>query len=354
MIVDEQRLRDALNRLAAQADGPMTGTGEVGRRSYRRIARNELITAVVVLVVAVMGVVAVRELPERQTAPVAPSPTPTDEREALPPMEGRIAFITSRGQGPAEQIFVMGADGSDLQPLTTTPNHFYSRVSWSPDGNRVVVGRGLGKGLGSLVVVDIRTGEESVVFSDEGATDALNPQEPAWSPDGNTIAFSSGRGDIYVINVDGTELTRIVSTTPECGDDYPAWSPDATEIAFRRDCPGGIFAVSVTDGSLRRLTDDRRDSQPAWSPDGGSIAFSRAEEGGRNIFVLDVTSGELSRLTEEVSNYSPAWSSDGTGIVFGSNRTGAQHIWAMRSDGSRQQPLTRGGFVDIAPAWSPP
>ena len=58
-------------------------------------------------------------------------------------------------------------------------------------------------------------------------------QSPAWSPDGDRIAFMSivdWNWDIYVVNADGTEQTRL---TDDPGlDSSPSWSPDGQKIAF--------------------------------------------------------------------------------------------------------------------------
>jgi len=69
---------------------------------------------------------------------------------------------------------------------------------------------------------------------------------PAVSPDGERVAFMSRREgdnwDIYVANVDGSNLMRL--TTNPAQDGLPAWSPDGNAIAFVSD-RGGIWAIWV-------------------------------------------------------------------------------------------------------------
>lgn len=68
---------------------------------------------------------------------------------------------------------------------------------------------------------------------------------PILSPDGQKVAFMSrreGNWDIYVANVDGSNLQQL--TTNESQDGLPAWSPNGNAIAFVSD-RGGIWAIWV-------------------------------------------------------------------------------------------------------------
>ena len=98
---------------------------------------------------------------------------------------------------------------------------------------------------------------------------------PNWSPDGKQIAFGgafAGNADIYVMNADGTDQTRITSNPAQ--DSYPAFSPNGKYIAFSstRGNAEGSFEEDIwkmkSDGSNpTQLTDDpRHDSEPNWQP----------------------------------------------------------------------------------------
>ena len=84
------------------------------------------------------------------------------------------------------------------------------------------------------------------------------------------IAFASnreGNEDIYVMNADGSGLTRLTDNPAD--DSEPAWSPDGSRIAFSsdRDDPGDIYVMNADGTGQTRLTDNPADDHaPAWSP----------------------------------------------------------------------------------------
>ena len=73
--------------------------------------------------------------------------------------------------------------------------------------------------------------------------------DPAWSPDGSRVAFSSHHDrddwEIYVMNADGTGLTRLTESVAD--DRSPGWSPDGLTIVFESDRDGDweIYVIDV-------------------------------------------------------------------------------------------------------------
>jgi dipeptidyl aminopeptidase/acylaminoacyl peptidase len=142
--------------------------------------------------------------------------------------------------------------------------------------------------------------------------------DPAWSPDGSSIAFvrgfDAGDAGIYVIDADGTGARRLTDGGGliDFTDDGPVWSPDRTRIAFARGGRepgaetgnGDIYVVNVDGTNLVQLTNDPViQSQPAWSPDGSRIAF---------VHLPDGMNGRTARIC--------TIGADGTGIRCLSNR----------------------------------
>jgi Tol biopolymer transport system component len=185
--------------------------------------------------------------------------------------EGRIAFTRVSGFGTSglkkSDIYAIDADASQEERLTDTPG-LDGFPTWSPDGDRIAFTVYPG-GAEQLAVID---GDGTDEHRLTGRFLAMGPNsEAAWSPDGKRMAFVSGRNDedIYAMNSDGSERTRLTDDVP--GNDHwpPTWSPDSARIAFTSDGPGrGDIYVMNSDGSgLTKLTDDPAyDAFPAWRP----------------------------------------------------------------------------------------
>lgn len=281
----------------------------------------------------------------------APSPRPS-----LVPVEvGRIAYFSDKGKGSAFDVFVTQGPGHARR--ITEVAGYSSRLDWSPDGRFIVMDRGISEGRGSLVIVEVSSGKERTLLSDEDSSNPITPQGPSWSPDGSKIAFYSGEGDIYVIDSLGGLVTKILNSGRKCGYTQPEWSSDGTDVAYRRDgvCKRGIYVTSGEGGRSSRLTAQPGDSQPSWSPDGSSVAFSRDTEDGAELVVLDISSREEKILMEVAGGFisSPSWSPDGTAIVFASTHPGPMSLWIINADGSGERPLVSDGADNRAPNWGP-
>jgi TolB protein len=102
---------------------------------------------------------------------------------------------------------------------------------------------------------------------------APTPTTPTPTPAPGRIAFTSlrdGNWEIYVMNADGTGLTRL--TNHHADDRRPAWSPDGTRIAFvsNRDLARGnfnweIYVMNADGTGVTRLTNHPDDDRwPDW------------------------------------------------------------------------------------------
>ncbi|HDR3890873.1 TPA: PD40 domain-containing protein, partial [Bacillus cereus] len=95
-------------------------------------------------------------------------------------------------------------------------------------------------------------------------------RDPSWSPDGQKIAFTSfrdGNPEIYVMNTDGSNQTRITNSPGNNID--PSWSPDGQKIAFTstRDGNGEIYVMNTDGSNQTNITNNpASDNEPSWSP----------------------------------------------------------------------------------------
>lgn len=344
----EDQLKRDLERLAQNDIGEVQPPGAALRavriRALRRVAGMTAGTlTVVALIVIALGRVGFSD-------PGGALTNPANQPSHGHGLDSQIAFVSDRGEGPGQEVFISSGSGA-ITRVTKRPG-YTSGLSWSPDRDAILMDRGLSEGRGSLLLVDVTTSAEEVLLTDEGSTRPLDPGAPAWSPDGTTIAFSSGRGEIYLVDRDGGSLRLLVPSDNECGNLDPAWSPDGERLVFARDCAdGGLFVVSISGGQPEQLTADATDMEPTWSPTANLVAFSRGGEGGRDIFTVELETGTTTRLTFAPASYSPAWSPDGNQLAFGSNRNGTQDIWVMNADGSDQRELNTDEAVDLAPSW---
>jgi WD40 repeat protein/WD40 domain-containing protein len=130
----------------------------------------------------------------RQIAFVADVPTEDAFMSIL-----RLADLTIPGQSAPPP-------GCDYQTVQS--------VSWSPDGSRLAVA------ADGIFVLDLASATCTRLRDD------LSDGSPSWSPDGTRIAFSSrrdGTSDIYVMEADGSNQTRITRSTSGAGG--PSWRP---------------------------------------------------------------------------------------------------------------------------------
>lgn len=276
----------------------------------------------------------------------------------------KIIFQSTRDGRTCDQQYVMDADGSNVQMVSTgrgktTCGYFYDgdqRIFFAsshavdsvcpprPDPSRGYVW--------PLDDFDIYTanpdGSDLQRLTDFGTYTA----EAILSPDGKKIVFTSmkdGDLDIYTMNVDGTDVRRLTNTVGYDGG--PWWSPDGTKIVYRAHHPKDstelaqykdllankmirpskveLFVMNADGSDQRQITNlGGANFGPTWHPDGERILFSSnykdPRSGNFDLYLVNLDGTGLEQVTthEDFDGF-PMFSPDGTKLIWASNRFAA-------------------------------
>jgi TolB protein len=135
------------------------------------------------------------------------------------PTGRRIVFTSGRAGRP--DLYIMDADGTNAQPLTTSSLASRSdngSPDWSPDGLRVAYQSQIG---GSFQIVSLALRDRS---NKQHTSDGEN-EDPSWSPDSRHVVFSSTRTGVRQLWIVDTESGRLRQLTRSAGARLPDWSP---------------------------------------------------------------------------------------------------------------------------------
>ena len=202
----------------------------------------------------------------------------TEYRTSMPELphwadgDSKVVIVGSK------EVEVLQSGRETIEAAKTVPRYF----CYQKGGAMVVAGPGA-KPLASL---DPLPGEQYL--------------NEVLSPDGTRLAFEVLGGDLYVVNVDGSELVNLGRGN------RPQWAPDSRHLVYMITEDDGhqftssdIYCVMV-DGSEKvaiTSTPGRLEMNPSWSPDGKFIAFDTMDEGA--IYVVRVELVETGRARIE-------------------------------------------------------
>ncbi len=154
-------------------------------------------------------------------------------------------------------LYSMKVDGTDVRRITNCRT-VCTYGSWSPDGKRIAYRK---------------------VISTPGFYDDRN------------LTLSDTNSEVFIANSDGSGEMNLSKSAAY--DAWPSWSPDGSRIAFGSNRAGitQIYLVNVDGSHLNRLIDEREtdeDTRARWSRDGSKIAFTRMRDGTMDIYVLEI------------------------------------------------------------------
>jgi sugar lactone lactonase YvrE len=198
------------------------------------------------------------------------------------------------------QLLVTGVDGHTYRRLDEAERSgvWGDDSEWhgapsllSPDGTRVAVGLGSDR----IGMVDLRTGESTdIVVDPKGAAVPVS-----WSPDGQRLLIARSdalRSDkVSVARLEVHELATGI-TTPVGEAPGPPWaapfSPDGTRVAVPVAGTDIIELVAVAGSARSRITLTSQQSLasgPSWSPDGRLLVLTEVDGASTRIAFADAT-----------------------------------------------------------------
>lgn len=289
---------------------------------------------------------------------------PTRAQEKPTPIpQSRIAYI-SQQEGSREWVYIMNADGTDSQVLYNRDELGVGvyNIACSKDGEHVAITLPVDR----IGIVNTKTFEHFMfklpglnVYSGTGID---------WSPNNEELLLSI-EGDLYVVNIDGTQL-RAITNTPY-GEHDAVWSPDGQQIAANitmKQSDGtyqtGIYILDG-DGQNPRLIKllEANSRELIWSTDGQWLYRwePNTETQISNWVALSVNTQARStpKIVISVSSsqgiVDGRLSPDGSQILYTLNDEEylTRDIYVMDADGTNVRRLTNRYGHDRSPCWLP-
>jgi Tol biopolymer transport system component len=262
-----------------------------------------------------------------------------------------LIFQRSIEEDSCDQIYVMGADGSDPRLVST--------------------------GQGRTTCAYFLPGTDRILFSSTHAQSAQCPPPPDYSRGYVWPIYPSY--DIYTATRHGSDLQRLTETS--FYDAEATVSTDGQWIVFTstRDGDLDLYKMRPDGTDLMRLTDEPGyDGGAFFSPDGTKICYraGRISEGEEldgyrallsenlirpthlEIFWMNADGSEKTQVTHNgAANFAPFFTPDGERIIFASNVNDPRgrdfDLYLVNLDGTGRERVTACPSFDSFPMFSP-
>ena len=265
---------------------------------------------------------------------------------------------------PSSQLWIMDVASGRTTRVGDEQSRGSSPV-WSPDGTRIAFQGRIGTGASGVIVVRADGTGAEFIAPKQGTNSAAITMESdgvAWSPDGRRLAIVHATPGPETADADGDPkvITRYL------------YKPTASEgnTRFNDNRRLHIFIADVAAKQVRQLTDGVYSEHSIdWSPVSDEIVFVSNREPdpdfvfNNDLFAVKVSDGSIRRITAtENAEYRPRWSPDGRTIAYQATRRGITdletamedtHVWVVNADGTARREI--GASIDNrqgGPEWT--
>lgn len=192
-------------------------------------------------------------------------------------------------------------------------------------------------------------------------TPDVDERDAVLSPSGDFIAFVADSG-LSIMRADGRAAPRRIASEGEyLAASQIAWSPGSDRLLFRGQSnfpgDGDIFTVRFSGGFVTNLTNtpDADERDPTWSPLGNRIAFSSDRAGSRDLYIAAADGGGPKNLsnTAGADEAAPRFAPDGRKLAYvGPGRDGKPDIFVRPLGGGAGVNVTNSAAADVEPSFS--
>ncbi|WP_426061380.1 prolyl oligopeptidase family serine peptidase [Hymenobacter sp. B1770] len=284
--------------------------------------------------------------------------TPSSENTLNWRPDGKLTFLS--GESGTDQLYVMNADGSGKQQLSSFPDEGLGNLKYAPKGNFILYTQDV------KVTPDTKDLFPDLPKADAKIIDDLNYRHwTSWDDHKASHVFfqpigSDGKPQGYGKDIMAGEKFD-APLMPSGGAEQLAFAPDGYRIAYTsRKLTGkaeaestnsDIYLYDVRTGKTENLSEGlpSYDTEPVFSPDGSKITWlSMAKPGfeaDRNaIIVHDFATKKRQDATtgSELSGANVRWSADGKSLYFVSVVAGAEQLYEVPAKGGKIRQITKG------------
>jgi TolB protein len=281
---------------------------------------------------------------------------PAPRKVSIPPGGGvlhKIAFASNRADGRHLQIYMMDADGEQVERLTHS-EAFDRDPHLAYDGSQLVFSSNR-EGAYQIYSLDLATRAERRLTN--GPMDKTNP---FWSPDQRHLLYTVHEGErsqVVIMDADGSR-PRVIPQAPGHAHGY-GFSSDGNRVTIEwsGDQEQAICVYHLRTGRTEKMfnqLDAVYGADPVFSPIANRLVFSAnlVERRTRQLYIYDLDVGRFFRITDDQTDKDdPIFSPDGSMVAYIAKWENAWNIFTMRADGTQQKNLTRSHFDHSVPSW---